>query len=135
MTKATFDIGSLAIQESTVVHLTHPATDAKLYADAAGKEAITITVASTSSRAYRQAVNAMNNRALKRGNKKATAEQQRDEGIELLTACCISSENLVHNGSPVNTDAAFRALLGDDKFSWIKNQVDEALGNVELFIA
>jgi hypothetical protein len=131
----TFDIASLAIQESTVLHLTHPATGEKLYADKAEKNAITVTIASTSSRAYRQAVNAMHNRSLKRGNKKATAEQQKEEGIELLTSCCVSADNLVYNGAAVKTEADFRALLSDDKMSWVKNQIDETLGNVELFIA
>lgn len=135
MTKAaSFDLAALAIQESTVVHLTHPATDEKLYFDAERTQPVTITVASTSSRAYRQAVNAVNNRTLKRGTKKPSAATQKEEGIELLTACCISSENLVLNGSPIKTEADFRALLSNDKFSWIKGQIDEALGNVELFI-
>lgn len=136
MTKAaTFDLSALAIVESTVVHLTHPATDEKLYFDEARTQPVTITVASTSSRAYRQAVNAMNNRTLKRGSKKPSSETQREEGIELLTACCLSAENLVLNGSPVKTEADFRALLANDSYSWIKGQIDEALGNVELFIA
>ena len=130
-----FDIASLAIQESTVLHLTHPATGEKLYADKDGKEAITVTVASTSSRAYRSAVSAMHNRTLKRGNKKQSAEAQKEEGIELLTSCCVTSDNLVYNGAPVKTSADFRALLSDDKMSWVKSQVDETLGNVELFIA
>lgn len=131
----TFDISSLGIQESTVVQLIHPATDEKLFADKEHKKPITITVLSTSSREYRQAVNAMHNRSLKRGTKKATAEQQKEEGIELLVACCKSSENLVYNGAPVKDEADFRALLSDDKMSWIKSQVDNALGSVELFIA
>lgn len=130
-----FDINSLAIQESTVLHLVHPATGEKLYADKAEKQAITITVASTSSRAYRQAVNAMHNRTIKRGGKRLTAEQQKDEGVELLVACCISSDNLTNAGTVVKTEAEFRALLSDDKMSWLKNQVDEALSNVENFIA
>lgn len=130
-----FDIASLAIQESTVFNLTHPATGEKLFADKAEKQAITVTVASTSSRAYRTAVNAMHNRTLKRGSKKLTAEQQKEEGIELLVACCVSADNLVYNGSPVKSEADFRALLSDDKMSWVKNQIDETLGNIEVFIA
>lgn len=130
-----FDINSLAIQESTVLHVTHPATGEKLFADKADKQAITITVASTSSKAYRSAVNAMHNRTIKRGNKKLTAEQQKEEGVELLVACCISSDNLTYNGASVKTEADFRALLSDDKMSWLKGQVDEALSNVENFIA
>lgn len=130
-----FDINKLAIAESTVLHLAHPSTGEKLFADKAEKQPITITVASTSSRAYRQAVNAMTNRTLKRGNKKPNAAEQKEEGVELLTACCISSENLQFNGASVKTEADFRALLADDKMSWVKNQVDEALGDIERFIA
>lgn len=130
----TFDISSLAITDSTTVHLLHPATEEKLYADAEQKLPITITIASTASRQYRKAVAAMQNRRIQRGNKKETAERQKEEGIELLTACCISSDNLNYKGSAVKTEADFRALLSDDGMSWIKAQVDEALGNVELFI-
>lgn len=136
-----FDIASLSIQESTVLHLTHPANGEKLYVTKDGKmtlekttSPVTITVASTSSRAYRVAANAMTNRNIKRGGKKLTAEQNKEEGVELLTACCLSSENLVYAGAPVKTESDFRALLSDDGMSWVKNQVDETLGNVENFI-
>ncbi len=77
----------------------------------------------------------MQNRMIKRGNKKPTPEQQREEGIELLTAVCFSAENLNYKGEAVKTEAQFRELLSDDKMSWVKGQIDEALGNVELFIA
>lgn len=130
-----FDIASLAIQESTVLHLTHPASGAALYADKAEKQPITVTVASTSSRAYQQAVRAMHSRRLKLGNKKLSLEQQRDESVELLATCCLDSANLVYNGKPVKTEDEFRSLLRDDKFSWLRSQIDDALGNVELFIA
>ena len=130
-----FDIASLSIQESTVFNLKHPVTEENLFADKAEKKPITITVASTSSRAYRVAVNAMQNRNLKRGNKKATAEQQKEEGISRLVACCITSENLVYNGAEVKSESDFHALLSDDKMSWVKAQVDEAVGNIEAFIA
>jgi hypothetical protein len=138
----TFDIASLGIQESTVLHLTHPANGEKLYVDKDGNmtleptaKPVTVTVGSTSSRAYRQAVNAMQNRSIKRGNKKMTPEAAREEGIELLTSICLGSENLVYSGAPVKSDSDFRALLADDKMSWVKAQIDEALGSVELFIA
>jgi hypothetical protein len=136
------DISDLSIQESTVLHLTHPANGEKLYIDRNDKftlektdKPVTITVLSTSSREYRIAVNAMHNRRLKRGKKQETAEQQKEEGVELLVAVCAGSENLKYKGNAVRDDADFRALLSDDKMSWIKSQVDETLGSVELFIA
>lgn len=134
-----FDVKALAIKESTVLHLTNPFTDEKLFVndkgelDAKGKNPVTVTVASKGSREYRLAVNALINRGIKRGNKKLTAEQQRDEGIELLVACCLDSENLSYDGEDVKTDAQFRAMLADDSVSFIKDQIDEALGTIELF--
>jgi hypothetical protein len=129
-----FDVSTLAIQESTVLHLTHPATGDKLYADKNQKKPVTITIASTSSKAYRQAVTAMHNRKLKRGKKQMSADESREEGIALLTAICIDSSELSYQGNPVKTETDFRALLSDDKLSWIKEQVDVALGDVENFI-
>jgi hypothetical protein len=134
-----FDVKSLAIKESTVLHLKNPFTDAPLFVndkgelDELGKNPVTVTVASTGSRQYRVAVNAMINRGIKRGNKKLTAEEQKAEGIELLVACCLDSENLSYDGEPVKSDAQFRAMLADDSISFIKQQIDEALGTIELF--
>jgi hypothetical protein len=134
-----FDVKSLAIKESTVLHLTNPFTEEKLYVndkgelDTKGKNPVTVTIASTGSREYRLAVNAMINRGIKRGNKKLNAEEQKAEGIELLVACCLDSSNLSYDGEPVKTDAQFRAMLADDSISFIKAQIDEALGTLDLF--
>jgi hypothetical protein len=134
-----FDVKSLAIKESTVLHLKNPFTDDFLFVndkgelDAKGKNPVTVTVASKGSREYRIAVNAMINRSIKRGNKKLNAEEQKAEGIELLVACCLDSENLSYDGEPVKTDAQFRAMLNDDSIGFIKEQIDEALGTIELF--
>lgn len=134
-----FDVKSLAIKESTVLHLVNPFTDEKLYVndkgdiDPKGKNPVTVTIASQGSREYRLAVNAMINRSIKRGKKQLNAEEQKAEGIELLVAVCLDSENLSYDGEPVKTDAQFRAMLGDDKIAFIKNQIDEAVGDIGLF--
>ena len=134
-----FDVKALAIKESTVLSLVNPFTGATLFVNDAGElddlgtNPVTVTVASTGSRQYRLAVNAMINRGIKRGTKKLTAEEQKQEGIELLVACCLDSENLSYDGEPVKSDAQFRAMLGDDTISFIKQQIDEALGTIELF--
>lgn len=134
-----FDLKSLAIKESAVVHLKNPFTDEPLFVndkgelDELGKNPVTVTIASTGSRQYRLAINAMINRSNKRGNKKPSAEEQKQEGIELLVACCLDSENLSYDGEPVKSDSQFRAMLSDDTISFIKQQIDEALGTIELF--
>ena len=134
-----FDVKALAIKDSTVLHLKNPFTDEFLFVndkgelDAKGKNAVTVTLASTGSREYRLAVNAMINRSIKRGNKKLNADEQKAEGIELLVACCLDSDNLSYEGEPVKTHAQFRAMPNDDSISFIKQQIDEALGTIELF--
>lgn len=137
------DITSLSIVESTTLHLAHPVNGEKLYVDAKNKlttsvtdKPVTITVASTSSREYRSAITAMQNRKIKRERegKKMTAEIQREEGLALLTAVCLDADNLDYKGSLVKTEADFRALLSDDGLSWIKGQIDETVGAIELFI-
>jgi len=122
------------IEDSAVLHLTDPVNDVKIYASEDESAPVTITVASTASKPYRQAVSAMQNRAMKRGNKKPSAEQQKEEGIDLLVACCLSSTNLEHNGDLVQTEAQFRDLLNDNSVSWIKQQVDAFLSSIENFI-
>lgn len=129
-----FDLNTLAIKDSLDLHLKHPVTEELLYADAEKTQPVTITLWSTSSKPYRAAINAMQNRALKRGNKTQTAEQVRDEGTNLLAACSQSSKNLAYNGESVNDTETFRQLYNDDKFSWLKGQVDSALGDVSNFI-
>lgn len=144
------DITSLSIQESTVLHLEHPATGDKLYVNdkdqltfTATDKPVTITVASKASRPYREFTTAMANRRLKREQaavkqrKEAqplTVEEIRADGIELLTVCCLDSDNLTYNGEAVKTADDFRALLADPKMDWIKDQVDATVASVDLFI-
>jgi len=134
-----FDVKSLAIKESTVLHLKNPFTQEELYVndkgelDPKGKNPVTVTVASQGSREYRLALNAMINRENKRGKKVKSAEELRAENIELLVAICLDSDNLSYDGEPVKTDAQFRALLSDDSLGFIKTQIDETLGDISLF--
>lgn len=130
-----FDLSTLATKDTTELHLRHPVTEELLYADEAKKKPVTITLYGSSSKQYRNAVNAMQNRQLKRGKKQLTAEQMREEGIALLVACSDKATNLeLRKGVPVDSDAAFRELYSDDKFGWLKDQVDEAVGTVANFL-
>lgn len=134
-----FDIASLSVIESTVLHLTHPVDGSKLFADADKKEPITVTLASQSSREYREVVNTISNRRLKRerdakGRAPATTlEQAQDESLEMLSALCLDS-TIPYLGKVVKTNADFRALLGDSKMLWVRSQIDVAVGDLELFI-
>ena len=95
---------------------------------------VSITLHGTSSKNYRGAITAMQNRALKRGKKQATAEVMREESVELLTACSERGINFEYKGKPLLGASDFRELYSDPAFSWLKEQVDAALGNTENFM-
>lgn len=129
-----FNLNTLAVPETTELHLVHPVTQELLYADADQKEAVVIVLYGQSSRKYRAAVSAMQNRALKRGKKQLTAEQMQDEGVELLVACSDKALNLELDGKPVDNPEQFRKLYSDPKFSWVREQVDNALAEISNFL-
>lgn len=129
----TFDITKLAAKDTAEIHLKHPATDESLYADEAKEKPVKIIVWGTSSKAYRQAINAMQNRQLKRGKKQATAEVMREESIELLVACSQKAVNMAFEGQAIDTPEMFRKMYSNDAYSWVKEQIDQSLSDASLF--
>lgn len=129
-----FDLNTLKIKDTFELHLTNPVSGALLYADEAETKPVKIVLYSTSSKQYRTATNAMQNRRLKRKDKQVTAEVLREEGIELLVACSDTSINMAVDGQPVDNPDAFRALYSDAAYDWVKTQVDAALVDTSLFI-
>lgn len=128
----TFSLDSLALKDTTTLQLRNPATDELLFD---GEDVVGIELYGSASKQYRNAITAMQNRALRRGNKqKATAEDLREESVKLLVACSARGVNLEYNGGPLDSADAFRELYSDPKFSWIKDQVDEAVGDVSRFL-
>lgn len=130
-----FDLSTLTAKDEFELHLRNPSTDELLYADDEKTQPVKIVLYSTSSKEYRKALNAMQNRQMKRGKKQATAEVMREEGIELLVACSKGSLNLSIHDVPLADPGTFRDLYSDDNLSWVKDQVDTALGDVSNFIA
>jgi hypothetical protein len=129
-----FDINTLAIRDSVTVQLRHPVSDELLFADEAKTQPVEAVLYGTSSKQYRAAINAMQNRQLKRGKKQASAEVMREEGVALLVACTQKFNNLSVNGAAADNEETIRDLYTNDSFSWVKSQVDEALGDVANFI-
>ena len=129
-----FDLAALVPKDTFELHLRHPVSEELLYADEAGKKPVQIVLFGTSSKAYRKALTDMQNRNLKRSDKQRTAEIMREEGIKLLVACSQSAKNLSFNGVAIASADDFYHLYSDDKFEWLKSQVDKALGDVSNFI-
>jgi hypothetical protein len=130
-----FNLDSLALKTDCVfVQLRHPENDEKLWADKDQKKPVGVHVYGTASKEYRAAVNAMQNRQLKRSGK-PKAEVIREEGVELLVAVSERAENLEFQGKPITTPAQFRELYSDPRFSWVKDQIDAAVGDTAAFLA
>lgn len=133
-----FNLASLALVDTFTFQLKHPADGTLLFADEAETEPLTITVYGKSSKQYRNAVTAMQNRTLRRNHKKEvpTVEALLKEGTDLLVACSASAANLtLDDQQPINDEASFRKLYTDPRFSWVKDQADEALGDISNFLA
>jgi hypothetical protein len=130
-----FNLDQLSLKDTVSLQLRHPVSDELLFADEAKTKPVEIELHGTSSKNYRNAITAMQNRALKRGKKQASAEVMREEGIELLVACSAKANNFSYGGKPVLDEDTFRALYGDAKFSWLKEQVDAALGDNSNFLS
>jgi hypothetical protein len=129
-----FDLNTLAKENVTTIHIVHPATDAPLYADEAKTSPVQIIVYGTSSKQYRDKVLAMNNARLKRGKAKPTAEGIESDAIELLVACSKEAINLKLDGEPINTPEAFRKLYSNPSYDWLREQVDNSIGEASNFL-
>lgn len=132
-----FDISTLALKADYELHLKHPLTDMKLYADKEEKKPVQILLYGTASKQYRKAVSEMQTRQLRRNAKKEkpSAEVMNEEAVELLVAVSAGTKNFVFEGAEFSgTAEAFRKLYSDPKFSWIRQQVDEAIGDVGNFL-
>lgn len=129
-----FNLDTLALKDTVELQLKHPVTEELLFADAEQTKPVSIVLFGTSSKQYRNAVTAMQNRALKRGKKTPTAEEMREESVRLLVACSEKAVNLSYKGAPLDNAEAFRELYNDPSYSWLKEQVDAGLGDVSNFL-
>ena len=128
--QATFDLASFdaGVVQENVVNIVHPSTGAPL--------GITIKVISPDSEKYRKLSNRTRNRsinAVKKGKNSLTAEMMDENAMELLVGSVLSWEGVTWAGqvmecNEVNVRSVFT------KFPWIKEQVDEFLGDRANFI-
>jgi hypothetical protein len=130
------DLSTLALKETFALQLKHPTEGFLLFADKEDEKPVIINLYGKSSKQYQKAVTAMQSRALRRQAKKteATPEMLQSEALALLEACSASAENLVLDGKPIVTSADLRVLYENPKFSWVKDQTDEALGETANFL-
>lgn len=129
-----FSLDSLALKDTTELQLRHPVTEELLWADNEQTKPVAIALFGTSSKQYRNAITAMQNRQLRRGKQKVSAETLKEESISLLVACSDRGVNLTYKKADLDNEEAFRALYSDPAYSWLKDQVDAALGDPSNFL-
>lgn len=129
-----FNLKTVALKKDTFpLQLAHPVSGEPLVDDEGNK--VVINVFGTASKEYRDAVRAMQTRALKRGKKTASVAEIQEEGVELLVAVSESAQNLELDGQSVGSPASFRNLYSNPEYSWVREQVDAAVGEVANFLA
>lgn len=128
-----FNLNKLATKDVSTVEILDPTTELPLL-DEKGN-AVTVDLFGPGSMQYRNAVNALQNRALKRGKKQMSPELLRSESIELLSSAIAgSSGNIEYNGEIVKTKDQWVELLSDSNLDWLRNQIAEAQGELENFL-
>lgn len=127
----TFDLATFSqgVKAENILSIVHPKTGADL--------GIRIKVISPDSPQYRKLGNIIKNRnlqALRKGRNGLTSEAIDEGAIELLVGAVVSWEGVVWGGQPMEcTSANVRQLF--DSCPWIKEQVDEFVGDRGNFMA
>lgn len=121
----TLDLATLSVAEETWVEIEHPST-----AEPVG---IQIKVAGSDSEIYKKQMRKQQDKRLKRGFRKVNSEQLETEGRELLVACTLDWKGVVYNGEELECNAENVRWLYKT-YSWIKDQVDNAIGDVSNFL-
>lgn len=135
-----FELKNLSLADTFVMPLKNPETNDTLLSDvldASGKpKPVTITLYGSASKQYRNAVAAMQNRALKRQQKKdkPSVEVLTEEGVSLLVQCTASVSELSVGGKIPVSEQDFHDLYSAPDLSWVKDQVDAALGDISNFL-
>lgn len=134
-----FNVSTLALADTFELQFRHPGTGELLFADEAQTEPVSVVLYGASSKKYRNAVAALQNRALRRQQtkEKQTAEVLREEGINLLAQVIDSFKNfsVSEDGSVPSTESEFRAVLSNASISWVKEQIDTALADQSNFLS
>lgn len=126
-----FDISSLKFKDTAEVVILHPLTEQELVDDKGEK--VIVTVYGKASKEFRNAASALSNRTLSKS--KQTEEQARAAIITFLTACTVGVSGLEVNGQPIKTKDEIRELYEDESLSWLREQVNVAIGDESNFLS
>lgn len=127
---------SVDTDQGAFLHLEHPATGEKLYADKDEQgnpiKPIGMYLVGMDSKVYRRKQAEIANRALAKKRKQVTYEQFDENGTELLAACVVSFQNMVVD-EEVMEDPKKQAHPLFLNHRWIREQADEFIGDRRNF--
>lgn len=127
-----FNAKSKAYEETATLKLVDPETKAEIEED--GKP-VTITLYGASSSKHRKAVDALLKANNKRGKREATLEERRNDSIDFLVTLSADTENFEdENGEAIKTAEQFKTLYSDESISWVRDQVQEFVGDPLNFL-
>lgn len=124
-----FDLTQAADQGATI-ELLHPVTGEVLTDK--GKP-VTITVLGADSKVFKDAVKARTRRALGEKKQKIDLDKTERENAELLAKCTLQWSGIEEDGKKLDCtfENAVQVYL---QYSWIRDQVDEAIGDRANFM-
>jgi len=125
-------IKNITLGHLSTLHLRHPGTDALLYND--DKTPMTITLVGEHSDEYKSVTRRWQNEVLRKPNRKLTAEQVEERGIDLLVACTKGWKIQWDEGLLPFSPEAARELYADREHAWIKNQVEAHIYEASNFL-
>lgn len=125
-----FNLDDLIPNDIITVDLVHPVTQEVLQ-DEDGNVASVKVYGPGKER--EKAVHAILNRGMKRKEKDRTAEQMKQDSTQIMVACVQSIDNLALPGGRVigSNKALIEELLADPRFAWAREQIDNAVTDLE----
>lgn len=132
----------LALEEQASVQLTHPSTGELLFDEEVAADGtvtklpVMLFISGRSSKLYRSEVLKMQNRNAKlRAGKTVSAEKADEDWKAMVVKLSHKITNLDYKGAPCDNPTTIQALYEDLQFSWVYDQANEAIGNVDDFLA
>lgn len=121
------DISTLAPKETTTFFLMHPVSGEELD--------IEITVYSSDSKVYKSTLHKLRNARNGKRVGRITSEETEQNSLEILAACTKAWKNMVVDGEEVKcTKENAKAIYKQERFTWIREQVDYGIGSRENFL-
>jgi hypothetical protein len=127
-----FNYKTKVYEETATLNLVDPETGVELEVE---NKPVSITMYGQASAKHRKAVDALMTKANKRGKRESTLEEKRQESLDFLVALSVSTSNFVdEDEQPISTPEQFKTLYADESVAWIRDQVQEFIGNPLSFM-